>query len=135
MDDGGNARARQEQTLIRDFMLGLILAIATVASVHAQTSVTSTRIAHLTLNWVDSTRPEPWTPDATDHRGILIQAYYRAGAFEPAPLVLFSTGRNVAPKTYTDLADALVRGGYVVAIVDHLGERSGQRLPDGTAVP
>ena len=121
--------------MIRDVTLGLIAAIATVAPGHAQTGGTSTRIVHLTVNWIDSTRPEPWTPDATDHRGILIQAYYRAGALEPAPLVLFSTGRNVAPTTYADLAEALARDGYVVAIVDHLGERSGQRLPNGAAVP
>jgi hypothetical protein len=110
-------------------------AILTVAPGHAQTGGASIRIAHLTVNWIDSTRPEPWTPDRTDHRGILIQAYYNAGALEPAPLVLFSTGRDVAPKTYADLAEALVQDGYVVAIVDHLGERSGQRLPDGAAVP
>src|SRR5215475_3158555 len=105
--------------------------IATVAPSHAQTGVTSTRIVHLTVDWIDSTRPEPWTPDPTDHRGMLIQAYYRPGALEPAPLVLFSPGRDVAPKTYADLAEALARDGYVVAIVDHLGERSGQRLPNG----
>jgi len=121
--------------LIRDFTLGLIVASATVASGHTQTGGTSIRIVHLAVNWIDSTRPEPWTPDTTDHRGIVIQAYYRADALEPAPLVLFSTGRDVAPKTYVDLAEALARGGYVVAIVDHLGERSGQRLPNGAAVP
>jgi len=119
--------------LIRAFTLGLIAAIATV--VHGQTGDTPTRIAHFTVYWVDSTRTEPWTPDPTDHRGILIQAYYRAGALEPAPLVLLSTGRNVAPTAYTDLAEALARNGYVVAIVDHLWERSGQRLPNGAAVP
>jgi hypothetical protein len=121
--------------LIRAFTLGLIAAIVTVAPGHAQIGGTSIRIAHLTVSWIDSTRPEPWTPDATDHRGILIHAYSRAGALERAPLVLFSTGRDVAPKTYVDLAEALARNGYVVAIVDHLGERSGQRLPNGIAVP
>jgi hypothetical protein len=121
--------------LIRDFTLGLISAIATLAPGQAPTGGTSTRIAHVTVNWIDSTRPEPWTPDATDHRGMLIQAYYRAGTIEPAPLVLFSTGREVAPRTYADLAEALASDGYVVAIVDHLGERSGQRLPNGAAVP
>src|SRR5262245_11459658 len=121
--------------MIRDFALGLIVASAVVTPGRAQAGGMPARIAHLTINWIDSTRPEPWTPDATDHRGMLIQVYYRAGALESAPLVLFSAGRNEAPKTYTDLADALVRGGYVVAIVDHLGERSGQRLPNGAAVP
>ena len=121
--------------MIRNFTLGLIVAIAAVAPCHAQTAGTSTRIAHLTVNWIDSTRPEPWTPDPTDHRGILVHVYSRAGTFEPAPLVLFSTGRDVAPTTYADLAEALARDGYVVAIVDHLGERSGQRLPNGAAVP
>lgn len=113
----------------------LIPAVAEVSVSQAQTSGTSTRVGHLTINWIDATRPEPWTPDTTDHRGIMIQAFYRSGAREPAPLVLFSTGRDVAPKTYADLAEALAKSGYVVAIVDHLGERSGQRLPDGTAVP
>src|SRR5262245_16845005 len=127
--------AGRERTLIRGFALGLIVASAVVVHGHAQAGGAGARTAHLTLNWIDSTRPEPWTPDATDHRGMLIQVYYRAGALESAPLVLFSAGRNEAPKTYTDLADALVRGGYVVAIVDHLGERSGQRLPNGAAVP
>ena len=121
--------------MIRDFTIGLICATAMVASGHAQAGGTSTRVVHQTIYWIDSTRPEPWTPDATDHRGILIQAYHRAGALEPAPLVLFSTGRNVAPATYADLAEALARDGYVVAIVDHLGERSGQRLPDSATVP
>jgi hypothetical protein len=121
--------------LIREFALGLILANATVAPGPIQAGETSTSIAHVAVHWIDSTRPEPWTADETDHRGILIQAYYRAGAFEPAPLVLFSTGREVAPNTYADLAETLVRHGYVVAIVDHLGERSGQRLPNGVAVP
>ena len=90
--------------MIRSFTVGLITAIATLAPGYAQTGETSTRIVHLTINWVDSTRPEPWTPDATDHRGILIEVYYRPGALEPAPLVLFSTGRNEGPKTYADLA-------------------------------
>ena len=121
--------------MIRDLTLGLIVASATVAPGHAQTGGTSSRIVHLTVNWIDSTRPEPWTPDATDHRGMLVQVYYRAGAPGPAPLVLFSTGRNEPPGTYADLAEALARDGYVVAIVDHLGERSGQRLPNGAAVP
>ena len=48
--------------LIRAFTLGLIAAIATVAPSHAQTGGTSIRIVHLTVNWIDSTRPEPW-PD------------------------------------------------------------------------
>src|SRR6185295_14198202 len=98
---------RSESTLIRYLTLGLIAAVATVALGHAQTSGSSTRIVHSTINWIDYARPEPWTPDATDHRGILIEAYYRAGAHEPAPLVLFSTGREVAPTTYADLAEAL----------------------------
>ena len=110
-------------------------ATGSTKSGHAQARGTSTRVVHEAIYWLDSIRPEPWTPDATDHRGILVQAYHRAGAAEPAPLVLFSTGRNEAPTTYADLAEALARDGYVVAIVDHLGERSGQRLPDGAAVP
>ena len=121
--------------MIRDVTLGLIAAIAAVALGHGQSGATSTRIVHLTFNWIDSTRPEPWTPDATDHRRILIHTYQRVGALDPAPLALFSTGRDVAATAYTDLAEALARDGYVVAIVDHLGERSGQRLPDGTIVP
>ena len=47
---------------MRDFTLGLIAAIAAVALGHGQTRGASTRIVHLTLNWIDSTRPEPWTP-------------------------------------------------------------------------
>ena len=112
----------------------IAMAIAAVVPGHAQTGA-STRIVHLTLNWIDDTRPEPWTPDATDHRGILIDTYYGAGAPVRAPLALFSTGRDVAPTTYADIAEALARDGYVVAIVDHLGERAGQRLPNGAAVP
>jgi hypothetical protein len=154
--------------LIRDFTLALvILGMALVSHGYAETKGTppraeasaregtparveasaragaSARIFHQTNYWIDNTRPEPWTPDEADHRGILIQVYYVARAPEPAPapasqpspLVLFSTGRNEGPKTYADLAEALAKDGYVVAIVDHLEERSGQRLPDGTAVP
>jgi len=120
--------------VIRNLTFGLIVAIAAVAPGHGQT-VTAPRIVHLTLNWIDTTRPEPWTPDDADHREILIQTYYRAGTHEPAPLALFSTGRDEAPTTYVDLAEALARDGYVVAIVDHLGERAGQRLPSGATVP
>src|SRR5262245_8511058 len=116
-------------------MLELIAALATIVPGHTQTGEASAPIVHRTISWIDSSRPEPWTPDEMDHRGLLVQVYFRAGALAPAPLVLFSTGREVAPTAYIDLAEALVRDGYVVAIVDHLGERSGQRLPDGAAVP
>lgn len=117
----------------RVFLTLAIAASAATAIGLAQSG--SARVSHLTLSWIDNTRPEPWTPDPADHRALLAQVYYRAEPSTAAPLVLFSTGRNVAPATYADLADALVRAGYAVAIVDHLGERSGQRLPDGAAVP
>jgi len=93
------------------------------------------KLVHSVLAWTDSARAEPWTADPADHRVIVARLSYRADAQTPRPLVLLSTGRNVSPSTYGDLADALADAGFVVAIVDHVGERSGTTLPDGTAVP
>ena len=91
--------------------------------------------SRVSLSWIDSTRPASWTVDTTVRRGMLVHVYFREDVKAPAPLVLFSTGRSVAPDAYETLARHLVTRGYVVAIVDHLGERSGQQLPNGTAVP
>src|SRR4029450_10308033 len=51
-------------------MLGSIAAIVTLVPAYSQTGGGSARVVHFTLNWIDSARPEPWTPDANDHRGI-----------------------------------------------------------------
>jgi len=69
-----------------EFTLGLVAAALAVASGHAQTGA-SIRVARLALNWIDSMRPEPWSSDTTDHRGILTETYYRAGVGEPAVTV------------------------------------------------
>lgn len=117
------------------WLLGPLALVVAVAPTRAQSGSSTGKVTHRTIAWIDSTRPEPWTADSTDHRAILVYVSFRADTREARPLILFSGGRDVSPSTYADLADALAQRGYVVAIVDHLGERSGQRLPDGTAVP
>jgi dienelactone hydrolase len=117
------------------WIVGLIAASVSASRAGAQVTGPSGHIDQVALGWIDSTRQEPWTADSTDHRAILVQLFARAGAQEPAPLVLFSTGRNEGPSTYADLAEALASAGYVVAIVDHAGERSGQRFPKGPSLP
>src|SRR5262245_6907124 len=106
-----------------------------VAARQSSSAQAPRKLVHSALSWIDAGRPAPWTADTSYHLMILVQLSYRADAQTPRPLVVFSIGRNVSPSTYRDLADALADAGYVVAIVDHVGERSGQRLPNGTSVP
>src|SRR3954471_22690029 len=97
----------------RQWIVGLTACALSVAHSDAQVAGASGRIDRVALGWIDSTRQEPWTADPSDHRAILVQLFVRSGAHEPAPLVLFSTGRNEGPSTYSDLAEALARAGYV----------------------
>jgi hypothetical protein len=110
----------------------LLTCLPTQAGAQQSTEAPPSRVS---FNWIDSTRRDPWTVDTTIRREMLVHVYFREEARDSSPLVVFSTARNVAPKAYETLVSHLVRSGYVVAIVDHLGERSGQQRPNGTTVP
>lgn len=121
--------------LARVCVVALVVLAAPLAAGRDPFNPPPSKLIHSALSWADRTRPEPWTADSNDHRVLAVYLSYRADAPARQPLVVFSTGRNVASSGYQDLADALADAGYVAAVVDHVGERSGQRLPNGTAVP
>src|SRR5262249_37275612 len=115
--------------------LAFVVLVAPVMAATSPSDAAPRKLVHSALSWIDTARPEPWTADPADHRVMVAHLSYRADLQTPMPLVVFSPGRNVGPSTYQDLADALADNGYLTAIVDHVGERSGQRLPNGALVP
>ena len=73
---------------------------------------------------------------AADVSGVLTQAFTDA---EPAPgrfpLIVLSPGLENPRATLTSLATELASHGYVVALVGHTYEDSGETFPDGTTSP
>jgi dienelactone hydrolase len=120
---------------------------------HSATPTGPYAVATLIYGWEDSARPETYTPDPADHRGIAVEIWYPAEARQRAtdgsapehaavapaqaayPLVIFSHGalglRSSNTTTYRELASQ----GYIVASIDHTHHAFVTRFPDGDTVP
>lgn len=101
------------------------------------------QVATTSIEWIDESRPETFTPDTGDKRDLMVKVWYPTNSKSSKnisdgqlkyPVLIFSHGFGLSFDEYTLQMNELASHGYVIFSLSHPYESSEVIYPDGRVV-